>query len=162
MNVVLDKYDLLNLVKSQSPNLYSEPNRYKAFGDFWGQGPEWKWDEKKLETLSDEELWNLYLKLKREPSSEKEPSSLNTICKEIILPEHPDAFGTRICHECGRIMTTSSREAIFTCPNKNKEIKISNIHCHQCESCGEVVYSSSEAKLIESEILKACKGCKKG
>ena len=159
MNVVLDKYDLLNLVKSQSPNLYSEPNRYKAFGDFWGQGPEWKWDDNKLKESSNEELWSLYLELKKDSTNKKNPLSQNTICQEISLPEHPDAFGTRICHECNGIMTPSFRPTIFTCPNQNKEIKISNVHYHQCESCGELIYSSSEAKLIESAILKACKDC---
>lgn len=159
MNAILDKYDLLNLVKSQCPS-YNQLKVFRSYGDLWGKPEHWEWDEKKLETLSDEELWNLYLKLKREASGEKEPSSLNTICKEIILPEHPDAFGARICHECGGIMIPSSRETIFTCPNQNREIKITNIHCHQCESCGEVIYSSPEVKLIESEILKVCKDCK--
>lgn len=92
MNVVLDKYDLLNLVKSQSPNLYSEPNRYKAFGDFWGQGPEWKWDDNKLKESSNEELWSLYLKLKKDSTNKKNPLSQDTICQEISLPEHPDVF----------------------------------------------------------------------
>lgn len=65
MNVTLDRRDLMNLVLSESPCLYNIKD-YRTYGDFWGQGPEWRWDRKKLESLSDQKLWTLYQEIKKD------------------------------------------------------------------------------------------------
>lgn len=65
LNVTLDRRDLMNLVLSESPCLYNSKD-YRAYGDFWGTDPKWRWDEKKLESLSEQELWMLYQEIKKD------------------------------------------------------------------------------------------------
>lgn len=82
----------------------------------------------------------------------------NVIHKEIMLPDHEKATGTHICHVCHGTMTPCIYEHMFSLTHQNAMVKVSGIHAHKCPKCGEVVYSSAEVKLIESEIEKVMDG----
>lgn len=77
------------------------------------------------------------------------------IYKEITLPEHECTTGRRICHVCHGDMTPCVVMSTFDLPHKKAKVVVFNIHSHMCEACGESVYSSAEAKLIEEAIDKA-------
>lgn len=78
----------------------------------------------------------------------------NVVFKKIMLPEHEKAVGTRRCYECHGVMNPCTHESMFSLPLKSAKVAVSGIQAHKCEVCGEVVYSSAEAKLIETEIKK--------
>lgn len=72
LSLSLDRYDLLSMIKSQSPSFEAIEEFAGAYGDLWGCNPDWKWDFNKLESLSETELLELYLKLKSECISNAE------------------------------------------------------------------------------------------
>ena len=79
----------------------------------------------------------------------------NVIYKEVTLPDHEKATGTRVCHVCHGTMNPCTHEKTFNLPHQNAKVKVSGIQVHKCEECGEMIYSSAEVKLIEAEIQKA-------
>ncbi len=79
----------------------------------------------------------------------------NVIYKEIVLLDHEKATGTNICHVCHGIMNPCTDEHTFYLPNQNAKMKVSGLQVHKCVVCGVMIYSSAEAKLVESEIEKA-------
>lgn len=79
----------------------------------------------------------------------------NVIYKEITLPEHEKASGTRICHVCHGAMNPCNYERTFNLPHQGAKVKVSGIQAHKCVECGEVIYASAEVKLIETEIQKS-------
>ena len=60
----------------------------------------------------------------------------------------------RICTECGNEMKFTKIERKFTMDGK--EICIKGLNAYVCDKCGEIVFLSEEAKLIE-RILKVFK-----
>lgn len=76
--------------------------------------------------------------------------------KEIILPEHEDMKGTWICHACGGIMVPCTETNKFHL--NETAVRVSGIKAYKCETCGEIVYNSGEAKLIENTLLLNCPG----
>lgn len=82
----------------------------------------------------------------------EEQAMENGICKEIVLPEHEDATGTKVCHECGGEMMPCTVEATFHF--KEELVKISNIKAYMCLSCAETVYGAQEVKRIEEALRK--------
>lgn len=79
----------------------------------------------------------------------------NVIYKEITLPEHEDLFGPFMCHECHGATKPCAYTHTFDLPLQGAKVKVSGIKAHKCVDCGEVIYSSAEAKLIEAELQKA-------
>lgn len=77
------------------------------------------------------------------------------IYKEITLPEHEGVTGQRICHVCHGDMIPCVGMSTYDLPHKRARVAVFNIQSHMCETCGEVVYSSAEAKMIEGAIDKA-------
>lgn len=57
--------------------------------------------------------------------------------------------GTRysICAECGGQMPLKTISQTFSV--SGKEIEIRGIEAYVCDECGEVVYTSAEAKMVE-------------
>ena len=56
----------------------------------------------------------------------------------------------KICVECGEQMTLKTISRTFNI--KGKEIEIRGIEAYVCEECGEIIYTSAEAKMIEKVI----------
>jgi len=56
----------------------------------------------------------------------------------------------RLCVECGEQMTLKTISRTFNI--RGKEIEIRGIKAYVCEKCGEIVYTSAEAKMIERVI----------
>lgn len=56
----------------------------------------------------------------------------------------------RICVDCGGRMSLKTISQTFSV--RGKEIEIRGIEAYVCDECGEVVYTSAEAKMIESII----------
>lgn len=79
----------------------------------------------------------------------------NFIYKEILLPEHESAVGTRVCHVCHGVMNPSAHEHTFNLPRRGAKVKVSGIQAYQCAACGEIVYSHEEVGRIESAIHDA-------
>lgn len=65
MAFTLDKEDLLTLVKGTGgPGTYQHP--FNSYGHLMGFPNEhWQWDEDRLKLLSEHQLWELYMDLKR-------------------------------------------------------------------------------------------------
>ena len=53
----------------------------------------------------------------------------------------------RICIECGSSMALKTISRVFKV--NGKEIEIQGIEAYVCEECGEEVYTSTEAKMVE-------------
>ena len=53
----------------------------------------------------------------------------------------------RICIECGSSMALKTISRVFKV--NGKEIEIRGIEAYVCEECGEEVYTSTEAKMVE-------------
>ena len=70
--------------------------------------------------------------------------------RKIILPEHADMQGTKVCHECHGAMIPCTEDKTYCI--QDEEICIVGIKCWKCTECGEIVYSSGEAKLIEDAL----------
>lgn len=79
----------------------------------------------------------------------------NIIYKEIKLPDHEKATGTRICHMCHGDMNPCIYTRTFNLPRRGAMVMISGIQAHRCIGCGEVVYSHEEVGRIESAIHDA-------
>ena len=56
----------------------------------------------------------------------------------------------KICVECGEQMTLKTISRTFNI--RGKEIEIRGIEAYVCDKCGEIVYTSAEAKMIERVI----------
>ena len=54
----------------------------------------------------------------------------------------------RICHNCGNKMFPIVKDFTY------KNIIVPNVHCFKCSHCGEIIYTSSEAKRIEEFVKK--------
>ncbi len=63
MMVVLEHEDLVNLVCGTHPNydLFSELNMYGDYSETRG----WVWKKYSLKSVSDDELWEMYYKIKK-------------------------------------------------------------------------------------------------
>lgn len=72
--------------------------------------------------------------------------------KQIILPDHPDMVGTRICYRCNGHMKpcTTSNTYHLT----QGQLHVCNIKAFRCVECGEEIYSGAEGKMIEG-VLRA-------
>ena len=70
--------------------------------------------------------------------------------KEIVLPEHEDMKYSRICPYCEGMMLPCTTDSTF--PVGEKEMKVSNIKGYKCAKCGEIIFTSAEAKLIEEAL----------
>lgn len=57
----------------------------------------------------------------------------------------------RICHTCGNKMFPAIKD--FEYRHKNEIIIVKDINCYICSDCGEVIYTSEEAKRIEEAII---------
>ena len=57
----------------------------------------------------------------------------------------------RICHTCGNKMFPAIKD--FEYRHKNDVIIVKDITCYICSDCGEVIYTSEEAKRIEEAII---------
>lgn len=78
-----------------------------------------------------------------------------TTYREVMLPDHEKATGMHICHNCRGNMAPCEYEHIFHIPKQNAEVKVRGINAHKCAGCGEVIYSSTEAKRIDEAIKNA-------
>jgi hypothetical protein len=69
MNVELTKNDFINLVKSTQPNSATTCDKFASVGfmDFTGNqhNEAWEWNEKSLQTLSENNLLDLYLMIRK-------------------------------------------------------------------------------------------------
>jgi hypothetical protein len=63
MNITVDKKDLISLVNGSEPSL-ERMYEFEKFGDYSASYDSWNWNWYKLEELSNEQLWNLYLDVK--------------------------------------------------------------------------------------------------
>lgn len=69
----------------------------------------------------------------------------------ITLPERTiNDMGLKGCHICDQLMIPSVITADFSLGGRN--FKVRNVRAWKCAGCGEVIYSSAEAKLIEEAI----------
>lgn len=68
----------------------------------------------------------------------------------VALPAHEDMKGTRICPMCEGMMVPSTESLVVSL--RNAVVTIAGIKGYKCTGCGEVVYNSSEAKLIEEAV----------
>jgi len=70
MSVELTKQDLINLLRGTKPDSMQECDNLTKAGymEFCGNqhNEDWRWKEDKLQTLSEEELWNLYQEYKKQ------------------------------------------------------------------------------------------------
>lgn len=67
LTIDVDKFDLIDLVKSKPPNSYqnSEEATQKGYGELKGFPNErWYWNGPKLHDMTEHELYKLYLHLK--------------------------------------------------------------------------------------------------
>lgn len=70
----------------------------------------------------------------------------------IELPVHEDMKGTRICPFCEGMMVPCIESIAISL--RNTVVTVAGIKGYKCTSCGEVVYNSSEAKLIEEAVRR--------
>ena len=63
--------------------------------------------------------------------------------------------GTRACFACGGKMNLSTSSATFTF--QGKEIELKGIETYICPICGEEVYTSQEAQMIENVMVALSK-----
>lgn len=69
----------------------------------------------------------------------------------ITLPERTiDDMCLKDCHICGHLMVPCVITADFS--SGGRDFKVRNVLAWKCMTCGEIVYGSAEAKLIEEAI----------
>ena len=73
--------------------------------------------------------------------------------KIVILPEHEVDLSGVYCHECETLMKTWVGDGSYYV--NGTRVVVYNIQGCWCPSCGNKVYSSNEAELIESAIHNA-------
>ena len=69
----------------------------------------------------------------------------------IVLPTREDETGTLVCYRCIGEMKPATVDQTFTL--NSTEITVSGIKAHKCTECGETIYSTEEAKRIETALL---------
>jgi hypothetical protein len=79
--------------------------------------------------------------------------------KVITLPKHEHGLVSTKCH-CGGDRVPVRDRKIFA--YKNNSFYVYGIKSHICVDCGECVYSSSEAKLIEDALREAVEELREG
>lgn len=72
--------------------------------------------------------------------------------REVRLPEHEDMKGKHVCIECGSDMLPCVCDSTYHFGGET--VKVTGIKAYKCVLCGEIIYASSEVKLIE-EALKS-------
>lgn len=76
--------------------------------------------------------------------------------KQIILPAHPDMVGTRICPHCDGYMKPCTTSMTYQL--KEGEFHLCNIKAFRCTACGEEVFTTAEARLIEEALRPHMQG----
>lgn len=69
---------------------------------------------------------------------------------QLTLRDHNDMEGTRICHECRGCMLPCT--IFYSIQMKKTKVTLANIKAYKCTNCEEILFLSSEVKLMEEAI----------
>jgi YgiT-type zinc finger domain-containing protein len=72
---------------------------------------------------------------------------------EIILPAHSEERLSHVCPNCEDMMVPCVHSNTYEIANKR--FHVSNIQAYECFGCGLILYSSTEAEMIENAIREA-------